>query len=580
MQKFKNFSIKRRVLYVLLMILVPAMSFLLLFNVFVMREVYQKQADTYRTALDLYAAPIEKSMEQMDKSLAGLVGNNGYMQELAYGNTTKTKAWGNIYELSQNFSWMMGTDDNIAAMFVMAADYGLYHGVYNECIVGVNYKDTMIDTFKDKIADNTIIRHNGWSYIAISGHPFLYRAVGILNTYCIALLGIENFSVPQNDFGNPENELTEGIIFTQEDIACTMTDFVKEAGLDFNGSQDAYFSGNRDSYMIVERPVAGTNLNMAYVSAYKGLWPALSHWQVILILGTAIVFALLPVGYWIIKKSFFKPVDRLIASMENTCESEDGFLNAPQEIYPEIEFQRVNKVFQYMMERIRHLKIEAYEKELAVSRVTLQYYQIQIKPHFFLNCMKSIYGMAQEHAYDKIQKNILYLSRHLRYMLREDSEMVTIREEMEYVSNYILLQKMSMKYPPFCDVDTSTETLDILIPAISILSFVENSVKYCINADSKIRIRIKTAMLQTDDGSLLNITIQDNGQGFTQEQLRQYNFYKKSLDKGGNGEHLGINNVIQRFLLVYGEERVGFVFSNDKGAKIDILIKFRLEDEK
>lgn len=86
----KPFSIKGRVLFVLASILIPAVTFLIIFNLYTMHEARAKQVDASRVALGLYSAQIEKSMEQMEKSLAGLVGNNSQLWELSYGNTIKT----------------------------------------------------------------------------------------------------------------------------------------------------------------------------------------------------------------------------------------------------------------------------------------------------------------------------------------------------------------------------------------------------------------------------------------------------------------------------------------------------------
>lgn len=66
--------------------------FLIIFNLYTMHEARAKQADASRVALGLYSAQIEKSMEQMEKSLAGLVGNNSQLWELSYGNTIKTRS--------------------------------------------------------------------------------------------------------------------------------------------------------------------------------------------------------------------------------------------------------------------------------------------------------------------------------------------------------------------------------------------------------------------------------------------------------------------------------------------------------
>jgi hypothetical protein len=48
-----------------------------------------------------------------------------------------------------------------------------------------------------------------------------------------------------------------------------------------------------------------------------------------------------------------------------------------------------------MMDQIKSLKIIAYEKTLAAQQAQLQYLQIQIRPHFFLNCLSALYGLAE-----------------------------------------------------------------------------------------------------------------------------------------------------------------------------------------
>lgn len=575
MKTQKMFSIKRRVLLVLMGILVPAVTFLILSNLYTVQEAQRNQADTNRVALGLYCSQIEKSMEQAEKSLAGLVGSNGQLRELAYGNTIKTKAWGNLYELSQSLTWMMETDSNIAAMLIIAPNYQLYHGIYSDAISGYPYKNAIINYFREKVSAGNSLNDNCWEKVSIDGHPFLARGVGIQNTYCVALLGIENFAASwqfSGELAEESGEMTDLVVILDGQKPCVMQELAEEKGLVFEGQEDYYFTGNQKKYMVVEMPIAGSGLNVAYVSAHRGL-SGLSNGQLVFLLGSLLVFISIPMGYWVIKKSFFKPVDRLVTAMEEIYEGEDGFFCFPDRTYPEIEFQKVNAVFLHMLERIRKLKIQAYEKELAVSRVTLQYYQIQIKPHFYLNCLKNIYGMAEEQCYDGIQKCVLYLSNHLRYMLKKDSGMVAVEEEMQFVSNYIQLQKLGSRHPLSCETEVHPDTMPLEIPTLSILSFVENSVKYCVNPNEEIKIFIKTGLLQSEEGSFLNLVIQDNGQGFSREQLDYFNYYPSSMPGREMEGHLGISNVIQRFLLVYGRERVGFAFSNHGGARIDIMVK-------
>lgn len=238
--------------------------------------------------------------------------------------------------------------------------------------------------------------------------------------------------------------------------------------------------------------------------------------------------------------------------------------------YTTREFYELNNTFNDMVEQIHTLKNEAYEKELNLKKTQLQYYQIQIKPHFYLNCLKNMYAMAEVEKYDDIKKTIIYLSKHLRYMLKDEIMIVSIYTELQYVENYISLQQIGISYSLELHTQLDPDLLDIDIPAISILSFVENSIKFAAGSENGLIITIQVQLLDSIDGKFINIQICDNGQGFSFEQIEQLNHYESVTH---NTDSIGINNVIERFLLYFGRENVMFTFSNKNGALIDIYIK-------
>ena len=84
--------------------------------------------------------------------------------------------------------------------------------------------------------------------------------------------------------------------------------------------------------------------------------------------------------------------------------------------YDLLELQRFGQAFNEMLTKINDLKLEAYEKKLDLKQAQLQYLQLQIRPHFYLNCLKSLYGMAEKKQYGEIQESILALSEYFRYI--------------------------------------------------------------------------------------------------------------------------------------------------------------------
>ena len=92
------------------------------------------------------------------------------------------------------------------------------------------------------------------------------------------------------------------------------------------------------------------------------------------------------------------------------------------------EFNEVNETFNTMMTQIKDLKIESYEHEIETQKAELRYMQLQIRPHFFLNCLKSLYALAEAGKYDRIQKMILEISKHIRYIFTDTFADLTVTD--------------------------------------------------------------------------------------------------------------------------------------------------------
>ena len=567
------FSIKRRMLLTLMSVLIPAVIFLFIYNFYVINAANDGLANVSATALGLYCQQMEQSLDRFNNNMNNIVAVDNNFKALSFQDEKKLNAHLHALSVTDQYKQLMNSEESLAAGLLFSAPNGLYRGVYRSDITGYYTKDAITRFFTDKMAAGEKLGQSIWQAAQIYDRIYLYRCMGYQNTYCIYLLDPESFGIPDTKTGIDRNRQDGAklVLFNQQG-ALTEQALVKENGiqLDIESEESYYFSGAPSRYMILQSPVEGTDLWAAYLVPYGGMLKNLNNSQYLLFIGSLMMLLLIPLGYYLLKRSFFKPVDRLVAEMEMIQKNQEA-VQVADEAYPELEFRKVNHTFNDMLDQIRNLKIEAYEKELNITRVSLQYYQIQIRPHFFLNCLKNIYGMAEEHNYENIQKCILYLSNHLRYMLRDDARIVTLEEELQYIRNYMLLQHISARYPPECQIDVSGDILKLKLPAISILSFVENSVKYYAGEDESLKVNIRLTMLTSAEGRLANITIHDNGRGFAPEQLEQYNYYDRYI--GDNGGHIGVYNVIQRFLLYFGRENVGFAFSNNEGAQVDIFIK-------
>ncbi len=125
----------------------------------------------------------------------------------------------------------------------------------------------------------------------------------------------------------------------------------------------------------------------------------------------------------------------------------DGNLNEKMVVYSQIrEFNQVEDTFNEMMTQISNLKIEAYEQEFELQKLEMQTLQRQIHPHFYLNCLKNLFGMAEERKHKQIQEMIIVLSDYLRNMFRNQSLKIPLSVELHNVERYIDLIKMSASF--------------------------------------------------------------------------------------------------------------------------------------
>ncbi len=237
------------------------------------------------------------------------------------------------------------------------------------------------------------------------------------------------------------------------------------------------------------------------------------------------------------------------------------------------EFSVLTEQFNEMSSELYRLKVQIYEEQLRKADTELQYLNLQIKPHFFLNSLNIIYNLALTQNYHEILEMARCLMDYFRYTFRSSDSLVCIREELKHVKNYLHIQEL--RYDSNFDtvIEADETALDGKIPVLFLQTFVENTIKHAYSKmqNMSISITIQSIVL---DKKFLKIEISDNGCGFSEEQITELN---KPLSSGPyQSEHIGILNVRRRLSYLYGSE-ARLIFSNTEeygGAKITALLPF------
>ncbi|CAN5248724.1 sensor histidine kinase [soil metagenome] len=135
---------------------------------------------------------------------------------------------------------------------------------------------------------------------------------------------------------------------------------------------------------------------------------------------------------------------------------------------------------------------ERIQRDLENQRLSaeLAFLKSQINPHFLFNSLNSIYSLAYQRS-ETTPEAILKLSEIMRYMLYEcNDNKVDLAKELQYLQNYIDLQKIRFGKNAYIDfkIEGNTDTQQI-VPLL-LIAFIENAFKHGIANDPLTPIRL------------------------------------------------------------------------------------------
>ncbi|GLU43975.1 sensor histidine kinase [Allomuricauda sp. NBRC 101325] len=123
-------------------------------------------------------------------------------------------------------------------------------------------------------------------------------------------------------------------------------------------------------------------------------------------------------------------------------------------------------------------------------KAEVNYLKAQINPHFLFNTLNSIYALTLKKSY-QAPWAVLKLSDMMRYVVTEsDSEKVPLEYEIQYISDYIDLQKLRMGNNTDFTFEIMGEPNRKRIAPIILVNYVENAFKYGVNPDEASKISI------------------------------------------------------------------------------------------
>jgi two-component system LytT family sensor kinase len=203
-------------------------------------------------------------------------------------------------------------------------------------------------------------------------------------------------------------------------------------------------------------------------------------------------------------------------------------------------------------------EVKLEEQERLLMKARLEALTSQINPHFLFNTLNSVSSLIRTDP-QQARVVVLKLSRILRRRLRNNDKFSPLRDELEFISDYLSIEMTRFGEKLRFVKNVDPETLDMLVPSMLLQPLVENCIKHGLSG--KVEggvITIETSRVE----DRLQVVVQDDGVGIPEEKLA-------TLFEQG----IGVSNVAERLKVLFGNEHRIFIDSQPgRGTRIAIEV--------
>ena len=341
------------------------------------------------------------------------------------------------------------------------------------------------------------------------------------------------------------------------------------AGYD-DGSREEIFNGTRQT--VVTKTVGYTGWKL--VGVIKGTGISLNMLKTRLF----IVFVILLIIFIVILINSYisfrvtNPIRELEKSVK---ELEEGNLDADIYMGGSYEVQHLGKSVQDMKFRIKGLMQDIVNEHEEKRKSEFDSLQAQINPHFLYNTLDIIVWQIENEKQSEAVHTVTALARFFRLSLGKGKNIVTVKDEIEHVKNYLMIQHMRFKNKFDYEFDIAEDVLELPSLKLMLQPLVENAIYHgmeFMDGDGMIMVK---AWREEDE---LYLSVADNGLGMTEDKVEMI-LTGKSTSGNGRGSGIGVKNVNERIKLYFGEA-YGLTIDSEPDEGTTVIIHLPAKDEK
>ncbi|WP_313998031.1 sensor histidine kinase [uncultured Paenibacillus sp.] len=315
------------------------------------------------------------------------------------------------------------------------------------------------------------------------------------------------------------------------------------------------------SHIVINQQIEGASWRLVAYIPKREVNAEISQWTSRLY---AVLFAVIVFGA-IFAVVFSEGITRRIQPLLQhikQIEAENWDAHTPVTAHDEIGVLQSH--MNRMSDNMRRLIRDKYKTETRKKAAELQALQAQINPHFLYNTLDLIHWMAMERGAVEISDVAGQLSTFFRISLSGGRDVITIEDEIAHARTYLDIQNRRFGGRIRYTIDADPELLQLKTVKLVLQPVVENAILHGIRerrgSEGDIRIGCRL------EGGCLELAVEDNGIGMSDEQLAR-------LNGDGSAAGYGIRNVKDKLRLYFGGEAC-VVFERRQGEGTIVRLRF------
>ena len=329
-----------------------------------------------------------------------------------------------------------------------------------------------------------------------------------------------------------------------------------------DGSYSEKYAGEMRDISV--KSVGYTGWKLLSVTPEKGLPLSNLKMRLFVVFVVASFLLVLVLINAFISSRITNPIQQL-EKMVNAIEA--GELDQEVDIGGSYEIQHLGRSIGDMAHRIKELMEDIVAEHESKRKSEFDTLQSQINPHFLYNTLDIIVWMIENEQKQEAVKVVTALARFFRISLSKGKSIIPVKDELEHVRNYLMIQQRRFKNKFTYEIEADKEVLNLASLKLMLQPLVENAIYHgmeFMDGDGEIHVK---AWKEEED---LWLEIQDNGLGMTQERVKNL-LSEKTHVSSKRGSGIGVKNVNERIRLYFGDD-YGLVIESepDEGTIIKI----------